>query len=93
MRRAVARHPKLRQAIGRSWPMLDPREIVGDDPRLLYSSEGDAIERIDRVLSDPDAQRALAAHVRSRRDLFSSERFVEQFRDIVATFCSSLQAD
>ncbi len=26
----MARNPKLRDAIGKSWPLLDPREIVGD---------------------------------------------------------------
>ncbi len=63
-----------------------PREIVGDDPRLLYGSEQDAIVRIDRVLRDPDAQHALAARVRERRDLFSEERFVDGFLTLVATF-------
>lgn len=63
-----------------------PRDIVGGDPRLLYTSEQDAIDRIDRVLGDPAAQDALAAHVRDRRDVFSCERFVTGFRAHVATF-------
>jgi hypothetical protein len=35
------------------------REIVGEDPRLLYDSADKTIEQIDRLLSDLASQRAL----------------------------------
>jgi glycosyltransferase involved in cell wall biosynthesis len=63
-----------------------PREILGSDPRLLFSSTGDAIEKIDRVLRDPEAQRTLHAQALARRDLFTTARFVERFRELVLEF-------
>ena len=35
------------------------REVLGEDDRLLYDSADDAVEKIDRVLSDPELQRSL----------------------------------
>ncbi len=47
-----------------------PREIVGSHPRLLYRSAADAIDKIRRVLKEPDEQASLRAHLADRRNLF-----------------------
>ncbi|RMH16413.1 MAG: glycosyltransferase [Acidobacteria bacterium] len=61
-------------------------EIVGGDERLIYGDAGDAVAKIERVLSDPALQRAVRRDAARRRDRFSSERFVAEVRQIVATF-------
>lgn len=53
-------------------------EILGRDPRFLYASADDAVERIVRALSDADEHARMRAFVRERRDLFSVERFQEE---------------
>lgn len=63
-----------------------PREIVGSDPRLLYRSAADAVDKIRRVLKDPGEQAALQTHLAARRDLFSESRFMDRVRDMVANF-------
>ena len=63
-----------------------PREIVGPEPRQLYESPADAVAKIDAVLRDPAAARALHVAAVARRDLFTTERFVTRFRDLVLAF-------
>jgi glycosyltransferase involved in cell wall biosynthesis len=58
-------------------------EIVGGEPRLLYASPDDAVEKITRVLDDADAQRALGAQLAARAELFRMERFTQELRALV----------
>ena len=62
-------------------------EIVGDDERLIYYSREDAVHKILRALRDPDCQASLRNHIASRRNLFTSERFVSRLQAV----CDYLQ--
>jgi glycosyltransferase involved in cell wall biosynthesis len=64
-------------------------EIVDHDERVIYHSIYDAIDKIDRVLSDVDVERALLSSVKKRMDLFSEERFVREIREVVASFLAN----
>lgn len=59
-------------------------EIVGDEPQLLYKSPAEAVEKITRVLNDAHAQTTLRAQLAARAELFSTERFMGELREIVA---------
>ena len=63
-----------------------PREIVGEDKRLLFDTDDEAVTKIDRVLGDRQLQRELFERSHERRDLFSTDRFVDQLRQVVASF-------
>ena len=52
-------------------------EIVGGDERLIYHSEEDAVEKIDRMLSDPELRAATVRDVVARAALFTEERLFE----------------
>ncbi len=59
-------------------------EIVGAEPRLLYASPQDAVEKISRVLENEHTQAALRAQLGACAAQFSAERFMGQLREIVA---------
>lgn len=61
-----------------------PREIVGDDPRLLFRDPAEAAERLLAVHRDPASQDALRATLAERARQFSSARFADELRAIVA---------
>jgi glycosyltransferase involved in cell wall biosynthesis len=61
-----------------------PREIVGDDSRLLFRNPAEAAERLLAVHRDPAAQDALRTTLAARAEQFSSDRFVDELRAIVA---------
>lgn len=61
-----------------------PQEIVGDDPRLLFRDPAEAAERLLAVHREPAAQHALRATLAARAQHFSSTRFVDELRAIVA---------
>ncbi len=61
-------------------------EIVGNDERLIYSSRQDAVNKILRALREPDYQTSLRSYVASRRNLFRSERFVTQIRQVISDY-------
>jgi glycosyltransferase involved in cell wall biosynthesis len=61
-------------------------EIVGNDKRLIYSSHEDAVNKILRALRDPDHQTSLRNYIESRRNLFRTERFLSQMRQVVADY-------
>jgi glycosyltransferase involved in cell wall biosynthesis len=63
-----------------------PREIVGDRPRLRYHGAADAVDKIRRVLKDPDEQASLRRHLSERAGLFSEAHFIDRVRQIVAEF-------
>ena len=58
-------------------------DIVGIEPRLRYSTVGDAVESIVRVMGDPAGQAALRAYLHARRDLFGTSRFVAAIQALV----------
>jgi len=54
-------------------------EIVEHDPRLIYESESDAIDKIDRVLADETLRDAVCLDVSLRRERYSADRFSAEF--------------
>jgi glycosyltransferase involved in cell wall biosynthesis len=60
-------------------------EIV-DHEDLVYASVPDAIEKIDKVLKDPDIQAMLREHLAKGAERFSVERFKKGIRDVVSEF-------
>ncbi|MGH7889069.1 MAG: glycosyltransferase, partial [Thermodesulfobacteriota bacterium] len=61
-------------------------EIVGGDERLVYRTEEEAIEKITRVMSNPEEQTLIRSYLNSRMELFSTETFMSQIREIVRGF-------
>jgi len=59
-------------------------EIVGNDERLLYQSNAEAIAKICAALGDEAHALKLREHILAQRDRFSEEVFVDHFRSIVA---------
>jgi glycosyltransferase involved in cell wall biosynthesis len=63
-----------------------PREIIGQEPRLLYASVDEAVAKIGAVLRDPARQAALYQQALQRRELFTAERFMGEMREVVRRF-------
>jgi glycosyltransferase involved in cell wall biosynthesis len=63
------------------------KEIVAH-PGLVYSGRDHAASLILAALGEPAAEAALRYHIKSRADLFSSGRFVEEIRGLVRRFLS-----
>jgi glycosyltransferase involved in cell wall biosynthesis len=61
-------------------------EIVDGDERLLYGAAEEAAAKITLVMSDPDAQRSLRTHLASRKELFSTGRFMRRIQEVVRQF-------
>ena len=59
-----------------------PAEIV-EDPRLIFGSDEEAVEKIIRVIGDLDLQRQLRERLTVRGELFSSGRFVREFESLI----------
>lgn len=59
-------------------------EIVGNDARLTYDDEEQAVEKISAVLGDSRMQHELAEHLAGCASLFGADRFVREIRDVVA---------
>jgi hypothetical protein len=60
-------------------------EIVGLDERLTYD-DNDAVERILSVMDSPALQRKLLDLLGTRQQLFSTQRFVAEFKAAVRRF-------
>lgn len=55
-----------------------PKEIIGEDEsRQIFSSPADAVNKMADVLSDSNLQTSLHQRALGRRDLFSTQRFVD----------------
>ena len=67
------------------------REIVAD-PLLLYTSDDDAVRKIESVLADDALQVRLQAMLRERSERFSASRFMESVRQLVAAPLSGRSA-
>ena len=63
-----------------------PVEIVGGDARLAFNTVAEAADKIAQAVGDEATGRELLALVRSRHDSFSTERFCNSLREIVAEF-------
>ena len=63
-----------------------PAEILGGDPALLYDTPRDAVEKICRLLGEPDGLALARERLQARADLFSAERFTAEFREICSEF-------
>jgi glycosyltransferase involved in cell wall biosynthesis len=59
------------------------REIVDKEEPLCYRSIPDAVEKIERVLTDPDEQMRIKRSLPDIRARFGKERFKREFRHIV----------
>jgi glycosyltransferase involved in cell wall biosynthesis len=63
-----------------------PREIVGEDDRLLYDTTEEAVGKIVRVMRSHNQQIALRRFLGSRRDLFAQDLFRRRIQDVVHEF-------
>lgn len=61
-------------------------EIVGNEPALVYDSDEEAVEKILRVMADGEEERRLRDLLTDRAEMFSTDRFVRQIREVVAEF-------
>jgi glycosyltransferase involved in cell wall biosynthesis len=58
-------------------------EISGHDPRLCFTTQEDAVERIKAVMQGTRAQSAILESLAPRRKMFTPARFVEGIREAV----------
>jgi glycosyltransferase involved in cell wall biosynthesis len=63
-----------------------PVEIVGGDARLTFDGVEDAAEKIAAAIETPALERELVGQIAERRNWFSTERFCDSIRDVVAEF-------
>lgn len=61
-------------------------EVVGREPALMYDSEEEAAASITSVLSDPKEQDRLRQALAARTELFSTDRFMREIREVVSDF-------
>lgn len=57
-----------------------PAEIVGGITQLLYRSPEDAVEKVCALLDNTNLQDEIRRHLSARRDIYTAERFVREFR-------------
>lgn len=61
-------------------------EIVGNDARLTYDGDEEAVEKITTVLGEPGLQRGLLEHLADCAGRFGAARFIGEIRSIVGEF-------
>jgi glycosyltransferase involved in cell wall biosynthesis len=61
-------------------------EIVGEEAALLFSNDGEAVEKIIQVLSRPDLQQATIDRLQQCKALFSADRFCQEIQQVVAQY-------
>ncbi|MDO8679291.1 MAG: glycosyltransferase [Acidobacteriota bacterium] len=61
-------------------------EIVGDEPALMFETDDEAVEKILSVMANPMEQDRLRGLLERRGELFSTDRFVSEIREIVGSF-------
>lgn len=66
-------------------------EVVGDDERLLWTSEDEAVTRITEVAGDANLRNDVRWRMRKHASEFSTDRFVAQTLAIVETAYVSLR--
>jgi len=60
-------------------------EIVGNE-KLMYGTAEEAVEKIVRVIKNPQEQSSIRSLLDTRNELFSTDRFISQLRKIVSIF-------
>lgn len=60
------------------------REVVGEQTALLYDGIDDAVDKITRVLDDPERQQTLQTGLPDPGATFGQKRFQQRIRDLVA---------
>lgn len=65
-------------------------EIVGKDPRLLYQTDHEAVNKIVNVLQNKSEQKTLRNYLKSRREFFALEKFIQNIQEIVKHFSSAV---
>jgi len=65
-------------------------EIVDGDPRVLYCTEEEAVEKITRILADDNEQQELSKTMRFLGERFSAERFIKEIQDAFDNFLTRL---
>lgn len=63
-----------------------PVEIIARREELMYGSKQEAVEKINRVVSDVKLQVSLHGEMKKQRQHFTSSLFVERFRQFVLDF-------
>ncbi len=67
-------------------------EIVGsENEALLFNGEPNGVEKIVRVLGDPDLQAEMLEALAQRKALFSTQRFVEEIQSATQQYLSSVE--
>jgi glycosyltransferase involved in cell wall biosynthesis len=61
-------------------------EIVGDEPLLLYDTEDEAADQIQRVLANGREQGRIRDALSRQSQMFGTDRFMDDMRAIVAAF-------
>jgi glycosyltransferase involved in cell wall biosynthesis len=61
-------------------------EIVGEEPALMYNTDDEAVEKILAVMRNTAEQERLRNLLAQRGQLFSTDRFVTEVREIVRRF-------
>ncbi len=59
-------------------------EIIGNEPRLMYGTETEAVEKILRIVKSPLEQRALRQYLNRRKGLFTTDAFVHRIRSVIS---------
>jgi glycosyltransferase involved in cell wall biosynthesis len=62
------------------------REIVGEEQRLLFDSEDEAVEKIIQVMRDSEAQAAIRDNLVKRRERFTPEAFMRGIKREIAQY-------
>lgn len=58
-------------------------EIVGKNPNLLYQTDEEAVGKICHVLNHEHIQAELFEYIKNRKEMFTTEIFMQKIRDIV----------
>ncbi|MDJ0713504.1 MAG: glycosyltransferase family 4 protein [Prochloraceae cyanobacterium] len=62
-------------------------EIVGEhNQEILFDDEEDAVEKIVKVISDPEKQKKILVSLEERRRLFSTDKFIAEFNKVVSKY-------
>lgn len=62
------------------------KEIVGEDPGILFENDNNAVEKICSMLSSSKEQQRMLNTLVGRADLFSAERFTGEIRKVVKQY-------
>ncbi len=68
-------------------------EILGGDDRLLYASTGEAVEKIVRIMESPHETHSVRMFLQQQGELFGTDRFVREARQVVKQFLAQRDID